>query len=1094
MDERPLPSNFGRYRLLEMLGQGGQAQVYRAELSGPAGFRKICALKIIRMTALEDPERATKRLLEEARIGGLLRHPNIVDTYDVGEIDGQVYIAMEFVQGLTLGALVRRMGPLAPGAVLDVGHQVCAALAHAHALRFSGHKVGLVHQDMKPSNILIDRNGLVKLADFGIASAIGLAVQNRGLGTPGYMSPEQLQRQSVDHRADLFCLGALLYLAATGARLFDGVDADERMMRTWEVDTHLLKIRALEQLEERVAELGPVLQRMLRFEREQRYSDATAVAVDLGQIPYDAEDPELSTCVRTAMGLEVEDDEVEVFRRRTLGSIPRPRLKTNLGPEPNRFVGRSTELEGLKATFDGPTRLVTITGPGGIGKTRLARRLGKLHLERFGGGVWFNDLSEATGAEDVVSITAVNFEHDGIADPLAVARAIRRRGDCLVVLDNFEQILDAASATVGRWLDLCPQARFLITSRERLKLSGEFVLSIESLPVEDGTELFIERARELQRDYKPRSIELQAIGKLSEALDGLPLAIELAAARIRTMKPTQMLTRLEQRLDLLGDRNALPRQGTLRGAIDWSWQLLKPWEKLALAQLSTFRGGFTVAAAEAVMDLSVFSGAPWALFVLESLLDKSLLRTLSKLGEDPRFGMYISLQTYADEKLSMPGAVLHPTTGESLTGGASGREIEERHGLWFSGLGVEEFLDSVAPGRHLWEKENLLAAAERAITHGDPHTAASCAHSACAIIGRRGPLTAGADLAFRVRNMPGLGHSDQLRITSDEAFLLRAAGRLDEAAELLEQATTLARRVHDPSREATLLGEYAAVLRVRGQLGRSREVYTRACELAKAADNRRLLGRLVAFRGDLDRMQGRWEAAMRHYEMALTIAEQVGDRRWQAMARTNLGNLQVARGHYEDARATYEDVHAITQEIGDRRFEGVILNNLGNLARELGDHARAKKHFEGSLVMLRQIGDSYQESIAEGNLGLCHLALGDLTAAARHLEDAIITAREIGAVRNEGAFLAPLAQTMQQQGQPGKAREFLVRAESLLRQVGDDTELAKCLCERAQLELTTGNRAVGIAKLEEASELCSGLNLAETSELVRTVRRVKDLS
>jgi len=1093
IDETTLPRDFGRYRLLETLGQGGQAHVYRAELSGPAGFRKICALKIIRLNALEKPARATTRLLEEARIGGLLRHPNIVDTYDVGELDGQVYIAMEFVQGLTLGALVRRMGPLAPGVVLDLGHQVCAALAHAHSLHFSGQRVGLVHQDMKPSNILIDRNGLVKLTDFGIASAMGLAVQNKGLGTPGYMSPEQLRQRSVDQRADLFCLGALLYLAATGARLFDGGDADDRMRRTWGVEAHLLEISALEQLEERVVGLGPVLQKMLRFEPSQRYSQATAVAADLARITYDNEDPELSTCVREAMGIDIGDDEIEVFRRRTLGSIPAPQLKTNLGPEPNHFVGRSMEIEGLKESFDGPVRLVTITGTGGIGKTRLARRLGKLLLDRFEGGVWFNDLSAAQGAEDVVSITAINFDHDGVADSLAVARTIRQRGECLVVLDNFEQILDAAPATVGRWLDLCPQARFLITSRERLKLSGEFVLSIESLSVDEGTELFVERARELESHYEPRSTDLQAIQKLCQALDGLPLAIELAAARIRTMKPAQMLERLEERLDLLGDRSALPRQGTLRGAIDWSWELLQPWEKLALAQLSTFRGGFTVAAAEAIMDLRLFPDAPWALFVLESLLDKSLLCTLSKLGEDPRFGMYLSLQTYADEKLVNAGAVLDPTTEESLTGEAAVHDVQERHGRWFAGLGVEEFLDTVQPGRHLWEKENLLAAAERAIEKGDCSTAATCAHSACKIINRRGPLAVGADLASRVREMKGHSHSDRLRVMSDEAFLLRAAGRLDEAAVLLEEAIPLAHSLHDPSREATLLGEFGAVLRVRGQLGRSREAYTRACELAKEADNRKLQGRLLAFRGDLDRMQGRWESALRHYEMALKIAEQVGDRRWQAMARTNLGNLQVARGHYDEARVTYEQVHSITQEIGDRRFEGVSLNNLGNLARELGDHTNAQKRFERALVILRQIGDSYQQSIAEGNLGQCLLALGDLTAAAHHLEDAIITAREIGAVRNEGAFLGPLAQVLLQQGKPEKARELLLRAESLLRHVGDDTELAKCLCDRAQLELTSGNRAVGTAKLEEADELTSRLQLAKTSELVRRVRRVQDL-
>ena len=1094
IDENQLPRDFGRYRLLELLGQGGQARVFQAELRGPAGFRKLCALKIIRLDAFEEAERAAERLLEEARIGGLMRHPNVVDTYDVGELGGRVYIAMEFIHGVTLGSLIRRKGALPGGAVLDLSHQVCAGLAHAHALRFAGRKVGLVHQDLKPSNILIDRNGLVKLTDFGIANAMGLAVQNKGLGTPGYMSPEQLKRRPVDHRADLFCLGALIYLMATGARLFDGADARERMRRTWEVEAHLRQIRALEQVEARVPGLAPILQKLLRFDREQRYGDAAQVAADMGGIVFSDVDPELSSCVREAMGVEYEDDEIEVFRRRTLGSIPVPQQKTNLGPEPNLFVGRASELEQLTQTFDGSARLVTITGPGGVGKTRLARRLGNLMLEGLAGGVWFNDLSDARGAEDVVGITAVNMDHEGVGDPLSVARTIRKRGRCLIVMDNFEQILEAAPATVGRWLDLCPQARFLVTSRERLRLGGEQVITIEPLSLEEGQELFVERARELDPRYDPSAAELREIGTLCESLDGLPLAIELAAARIRTMKPSQMVRRLEERLDLLADRGARPRQSTLRGAIDWSWQLLAPYEKLALAQLSTFRGGLTVAAAETVLDLTAFPDAPWTLFVLESLLDKSLLRTLSQEGEDPRFGMYLSLQAYAAEKLLLPGAVLDGSSSDSLTGVHAKTAVEERHGRWFANLRVERFLDSLQPGRHLWERDNLLAAAERAVERGDCAVAAACAHGACKIFNRRGPLAAGARLAGRVRAMDGHSPAQRLSIMSDEAFLLRAAGQLEEAAVLLEEGIRLARTLRDPAREAVVLGELGAVLRVQGQLGRSRKVYTRACELAKKAEDRRLLGRLIAFRGDLDRMQGRWETALRHYGQALQIAEQVGDKRWEAMTLTNLANLQVARGYYDEARVNYEHVHGITQALGDRRFEGVSLNNLGNLARELGDYAQARIHFDQSLIILRQIGDSYQQSIAEGNLGQCYLALGDLTAARRHLEDAIITAKEIGAARNEGAFLSPLAQATLMNGDVEQARGLLVRAEALLRRVGDDTELAKCLCTRAQVELMRGSRAVGQAKLDEARGLAEKLLMAETSELSRTVKAVEELA
>ena len=228
-----LPITFGRYTLLRLLGQGGMGRVFEAELSGPSGFRKRLALKVVAERSFGQDDRSRDEFLREARIGGLLRHPNVIDCYDFGVTDGHPFIAMELVDGLSLRELVAR-GPLPPTVLLDCAVQICEGLAHAHGLVVDGEPLELVHRDLKPSNLLVTRQGLVKILDFGLARAsqavagaeVAGAITKTGTvrGTPSYMSPEQANGSDVDPRSDLFALGAVLFELATGERFFDADD------------------------------------------------------------------------------------------------------------------------------------------------------------------------------------------------------------------------------------------------------------------------------------------------------------------------------------------------------------------------------------------------------------------------------------------------------------------------------------------------------------------------------------------------------------------------------------------------------------------------------------------------------------------------------------------------------------------------------------------------------------------------------------------------------------------------------------------------------------------------------------------------------
>ena len=304
-------------------------------------------------------------------------------------------------------------------------------------------------------------------------------------------------------------------------------------------------------------------------------------------------------------------------------------IARHLPAERDAFVGRGPDLQAIARQFDAGTRLVTLSGPGGTGKTRLAVRYGHAWLGDWPGGVWFCDLSEASTLDGIhhAASSALGVRL-GAGDAAAqLAEAFACRGRCLVVLDNFEQLVEHAADTIGRWLDGAPEAAFLVTSRDRLNLAGEVVQPVEPLPLDGpAIDLFVLRARTQRPDFALDEVQRAVIAEVTSLLDGLPLAIELAAARIAVLSPAQLLLRLRDRFKVLTGRSGAGRQATLRAAIDWSWNLLTAWEQSALEQCSVFEGGFTIAAAEAVVDLAPWPSSPPVIDAVQALVDKSLLR------------------------------------------------------------------------------------------------------------------------------------------------------------------------------------------------------------------------------------------------------------------------------------------------------------------------------------------------------------------------------------------------------------------------------------------------------------------------------------
>ncbi len=347
------------------------------------------------------------------------------------------------------------------------------------------------------------------------------------------------------------------------------------------------------------------------------------------------------------------------------GFRPAREIPNNLPRDVSSFIGRQGELRELAKSIHAGAALVTVVGPGGTGKTRLACRYALTRLGDFPGGAWFCDLSEATTLDDVLtrmaSALGVMLDKDPVRQ---LGHAIAGRDDTLIVIDNFEQVVEHAGATVAHWMNAATHARFVVTSRELLQLEGERAFPVEPLPApaddsleslrsSDAASLFVDRARNVSPKFELTDANAAAIAELVRLLDGLPLAIELAAARARVLSPAKIVERLSKRFMVLrsGKRDRSARQNTLLGAIDWSWDLCTGAERLALAQCSVFRGGFDLEAAEAVLDASALPDAPWPMDLVQALVDKSLLRSSKPPPSSPldtteqRFSMFFGVQS-----------------------------------------------------------------------------------------------------------------------------------------------------------------------------------------------------------------------------------------------------------------------------------------------------------------------------------------------------------------------------------------------------------------------------------------------------------------
>jgi predicted ATPase len=579
------------FRIDAEIARGGMGVVYRAtQLS----LARQVALKVVAPDLAGEEEFRT-RFLREGKLAASLDHPNLLPVYEAGEADGVLYLAMRFVQGESLAQLLAREGGLEPARALSIVTQVAEALAAAHA-------AGLVHRDLKPANVLLARAGAREhayLCDFGLARrALGASELTKAGGFVGsilYAAPEQIRGDLVDQRTDVYALGCLVYECLTGEPPFP---REHEAAVLW---AHLHEPAALpsETRPALGAAFDGIVECALAKEPGERFASADELVRALSG---DAPTPRRAAAPSTV-------------------NLPRPA---------SSFLGRERELqEVLGLLLDEDVRLLTLTGPGGSGKTRLALRAAEEAARAFPDGVYWVGLAALRDSSLVTdTISEVVGAKNGLEEHIS-------ERELLLLIDNLEQVVEAAPE-LASLLAACPKLNLLATSRELLRLSGEHEYSVPPLAEPEAVSLFCARS----------GLEAsEEIGELCARLDSLPLAVELAAARTRALSVSQIRDRLAGHLDLLkGGRDADPRQQTLRATIEWSYELLSEAERQLFARLAVFRGGCTLEAAEDVCEAD--------LDTLQSLVEKSLLRF-----SDERYWMLETIREYAVERLEESGTV-----------------------------------------------------------------------------------------------------------------------------------------------------------------------------------------------------------------------------------------------------------------------------------------------------------------------------------------------------------------------------------------------------------------------------------------------------
>jgi predicted ATPase/serine/threonine protein kinase len=965
---------FGHYTLLGTLGAGGMGEV---SLARDERLGREVALKMLPRRLAQDAE-SLRRFRREALTLASLNHPNIAVIHGFEEDEsGALALVLERVEGESLGERLAR-GPLPPTEALHICSQIAEALEAAH-------ERGIIHRDLKPGNVMLAPRGLVKVLDFGLAhrldgvsppatragpappapaapaSDITIAIpppdttgeladtvalppaagdretlpdtiaatggggmphtrMGEVTGTPGYMSPEQVQGHAQDQRTDIFAFGCVLFECLTGTRAVQGRTLIELLERVLD---YQLDLTALP--ERTPAPVRDLLGRCLERDPGRR----------LGEI-------------RSAR--HVLEEVLGIRRAAALREGGAPATPNNLPAAVTSFVGRERELTEFSRQLES-VRWLTLSGMGGSGKTRLARRLAELALDSFPDGAWFVDLTALKHPERVpesLADAAGIQQEPGVPVMATLTRAFNER-KVLVVLDNCEDVLEPVGRVGSELLAACPGLKLLATSREPIGAAGEVVVAVAPLGLpEDGAtpdlarlaasesvRLFVERAGAAKPGFALGEANAVAVAEICRRLDGIPLAIELAAARVRMLSVDEIRGRLGDRFKLLtsGGRGAPGRHQTLRATLEWSAEHLSDDERVLFTRLGAFVGAWSLESAVAV------AGSGWDEFdvldALTRLVDRSLVVVTPPVAGETRYRYLETVRHYALERLA--------ASGEETT-------IRDLHLAHFLAVAEESQTRLAGADQKQWlarldvEHSDLLAA--HAWCGADDARAVQGLRLVGALwrywSGRGHYAVAGRTFSEAL-SRPGAGVRGAERATA----LVRAGGSAvtrgdyEAARPLVEESLAISRELGDRVGMARCLGTLATIAIFQDDLDEARRwsmdclvIYRELKRPPGVAAALQSLGHVALRLGELDEAHAR-------YEGALQVLAGTGDDRLMALALAEFARVATRRGEMEAARIRFATALELGRGLAAKREMAYALEGVAELAAGRGEGGMA---------------------------------------------------------------------------------------------------------------------------------------------------------
>ncbi len=973
------------YRIVEKIGEGATGGVYRGR---DVRLGRAVAIKTLWREFSSDPERLSQFHLA-AKVLTSLNHPGICAVYGLEEIPGDGwFLILELVEGETLSTRLRS-GPLP----LDESLRICEGIAEVLE---ATHAAGVIHCDLKPANVMLPSLGGVKVLGFGLArrsapaGAFGQAPDPTRPGsgdtraivdTPGCMSPEQVRGEVQDARTDIFSLGCILYTCLTGRPAFGGGDDTREMTATPMEEPSWFALPSGVPTQVR-----SLLSLCLEKDRGRRLGDAGHVRAALRE----ARSAPPSTAAAPAA------------------------TPNNLPIERTSFVGREKEIAECAALLD-KGRLLTLTGIGGTGKTRLALRVARGVLHRYPDGVWFIDLAPLSDPERVALTVATALglaKEPGKPMEQTIAEHLCAK-QALIVLDSCEHLVEACSAFAVNLLSTAPELRCLATSRRVLGPQGEQVYAVHSLSLPSGigggdlreveaseaARLLVQRAITFDPDFGITACNALHVAGICRHLDGIPLAIELAAARLKTISVQDLHTAIRGRFSLsaLGSVSR-QRHHTLQAVIGWSFGHLAAAERRLLRLLSVFAGGWTLSGAVALEGGDEDSYA--ILDLLSRLVDNSLVILGQGVDNEPRYRMLETVREYALVELTESGE-----DGEART----------RH-LDFCVALAEQVNPRLAKGSTLgaslfrldFDLENILSA------HAWCDSVEGGAERGLRLVSalerywvNRGQL----DLGYRVTQEALARRAGQTRSRA-RCRALRAAGtiayfmgRYGDAEGYLDEGLSIAREIGDRDVLAEALWLLGVVSHARGDPARARERLDESLEAARELGDKHLFAWALNSLAELHRSHGDLEQAGPLYEQCLDLARERGDYHDVSTA-ISLGNLaMVSIGRRAGARAheLLLESLGIGQKIGSKWVVLLALGISAGLSVLLAECERAARFHGAAREQMGRMGFCMEPTdeaflaplIAQARQALGDAAFSEAERAGRALsyEDALAEAR-----------------------------------------------------------------------------------------------------